>query len=325
MGIVHGHRTTRQLRVLVVGASVAVLAAGLRALPEQASAGTPPEPVESSLLSIPPTTIPPAVALADLAYGPGARHRMDLFVPAGPGPHPVMVWAHGGGWHTGDKGDFPRQLRDALLEAGFAFATINYRLAGDPPASGRPEPPAVVHPAPVHDVLAALEWLRRSADRHRLDPDSLVTAGHSAGGHLAVMAAIGGAGAPVGPGGHPPGVRGAVVFGAPLDMPLIQGTFGEWGQRVTRGLLGCAWEAPCDLRPADPRSYLDPADVPIAVVSGSSDGIVPTAHAESFAIAADAVGYPRLTIRVEPGLDHGGVFLQPDTEFVLGWLRDQLG
>jgi acetyl esterase/lipase len=267
----------------------------------------------------------------DRAYGADDRQRMDLYVPAGPGPHPVVAWVHGGGWQTGDKDLVPPALRDALVANGYAVAAVNYRLSGDPGPQGvPPAPPAVSHPYPLMDIKNAVRWLQEHAGPYALDPTAVVLSGYSAGGHLAVLAATSAdapalVGPPVTlPGGDPP-LRGVLAYAAPLDLALVQGSTLEVEQRALRGMIGCPAVGTCDTRGADARTYLDPGDPPIALVSGTADLLVPPTHAASFQATADEVGYTRLTRHEEAGFTHEMVSDVPDIDFALGWLRLLVG
>ena len=116
-------------------------------------------------------------ARLDLAYGASEGRRLDIFpVPAAPRPAPLMAFLHGGYWQSLDKGDFS-YLAPAYVEAGIAFASLNYDLA-----------PKVGVGEIVAQTRAALLWLARNGTEHGVDPERIFVAGHSAGGHLAVMA-----------------------------------------------------------------------------------------------------------------------------------------
>lgn len=112
----------------------------------------------------------------DLAFGPSAGERLDLFVPSGAAAPPLMAFVHGGYWQALDKSDFT-YLAPAFLEAGIAYASLNYDLA----------PHASIEEI-VRQVRAALAWLYREGAAHGIDPGRLYVSGHSAGGHLVGMA-----------------------------------------------------------------------------------------------------------------------------------------
>lgn len=111
---------------------------------------------------------------ADLAYGPDARHRLDVYRPDAAGPAPVLVFVHGGGFLKGDKGDggswSNANVGRMAAEAGFLGVVINYRLAPDHP-----------WPAGSEDVAAVVGWLKSHAVEHGGDPARIVLAGTSAG------------------------------------------------------------------------------------------------------------------------------------------------
>ncbi len=111
----------------------------------------------------------------DLAYGPSAGQKLDLFVPPGQSAAPLLVFIHGGYWQSLDKGDFS-YLAPPYLEAGIAFASLNYDLA-----------PRVGITQIVRQTRAALAWLYRHAAELGLDPGRLYVSGHSAGGHLTAI------------------------------------------------------------------------------------------------------------------------------------------
>jgi acetyl esterase/lipase len=111
----------------------------------------------------------------DLAYAPGSSRDglFDLVLPAGQGPHPAVVWVHGGGWHFGDKSDVLPYL-EHLASRGFAGVAVNYPLA-----------PGSRYPAAPRQVNAALRHLVEHAGEYDLDPSRIVLAGDSAGAQIA--------------------------------------------------------------------------------------------------------------------------------------------
>jgi len=113
----------------------------------------------------------------DLAYGESEGETLDLFPdPARSEPTPLLVFIHGGYWQGLDKGDFS-YLAPPFVEAGIAFASVNYDLA-----------PKVGVGDIVVQVLNAIAWLTEAAPAHGVDPERIFVAGHSAGGHLAAVA-----------------------------------------------------------------------------------------------------------------------------------------
>jgi acetyl esterase/lipase len=125
--------------------------------------------------------VPPTVrALKDIVYverGTLAL-RLDLYLPAASpanGGHPAIVFVHGGGWRTGVRDNFaPMAIR--MAERGYAAATVSYRLS-----------PQARYPAAIHDVKAAVRWVRTHAGAYAIDPGRIAIAGGSAGGQIASL------------------------------------------------------------------------------------------------------------------------------------------
>lgn len=118
--------------------------------------------------------------LIDLPYGDHPEQRLDLYFPAeaAAGPLPVFLNIHGGGWTHGYK---EWMGLNALAVTGFPaiYASLSYRLA-----------PAAKHPAQVEDCLDAIAWLVREIAALGGDPDRIHIGGHSAGAHIATLAAL---------------------------------------------------------------------------------------------------------------------------------------
>jgi acetyl esterase/lipase len=114
----------------------------------------------------------------------GVQLKLDIAIPGnGPGPHPVIVCLHGGGWSMGGKGSFRKYLPGfagrGFAGRGYAAAAIQYRLAPDHQ-----------FPAPIEDVHAAIRYIRANAERWNLDPTRVTILGASAGAHLALLAGL---------------------------------------------------------------------------------------------------------------------------------------
>ncbi len=133
--------------------------------------------------------IPEERIVRDVAYrdGPDAdalKHRLDLFLPEGEG-WPTVVFVHGGGWRTGDKGlrvggaDVYGNIGRFFAARGVGAAVVNYRLLPD-----------VAHAAQIDDVARAVAWVQGHVGRHGGDPAALFLMGHSAGAHLASRVAL---------------------------------------------------------------------------------------------------------------------------------------
>ena len=120
-------------------------------------------------------TQPTPRVLRDLAYvSNGHRQQhLDLYLPRKEGKAPLIIVIHGGAFMGGDKG---HENVAQFLNAGYAAASLNYRLSGD-----------AIFPAAVQDCKAAVRWLRAHAAEYNLDPDHFGAWGASAGGNLVAM------------------------------------------------------------------------------------------------------------------------------------------
>ncbi len=113
----------------------------------------------------------------NVPYGDTALQKLDIFPSATPRT-PILVFIHGGYWQGRDKEEF-NFLAAPFVAAGIAFASMNYDLA-----------PQVSVEEMVRQTRRALCWLYRNADDYGIDRQRIFVCGHSAGGHLATMAAL---------------------------------------------------------------------------------------------------------------------------------------
>lgn len=115
----------------------------------------------------------------DIEYGRAGEHALllDLYLPTGVENPQLIVWVHGGAWRSGSKDSMP--LTSLVNEYGYAIASVDYRLS-----------PVARFPAQVHDIKAAIRFLRAKADHFGYRADKIVIAGNSAGGHLAALVGV---------------------------------------------------------------------------------------------------------------------------------------
>lgn len=160
----------------------------------------------------------------DLAYGGSPGCRLDFFPAPGARP-PLLAFIHGGYWQSLDKGDFST-LAPAFIETGIAFASLNYDLV-----------PGVRLSEIVGQVQRALTWLHGEAAVLGFDAERIFVAGHSAGGHLAVMAASGaGAGAEPGP---PSGlIKGTCSISGVYDLRPVRLSYHQEALDLTQEEAG---------------------------------------------------------------------------------------
>ena len=131
----------------------------------------------------PVSVFPGVTSHLDLVYAGPVGFRpltLDLHLPdrSGDSPLPVVVYAHGGGFFLGTKRMGPWRF---LLDAGFAVASVSYRFSGEN-----------TYPTPIHDVAAAIRWVRAHTAEYHLDPDAIIGFGSSAGAYLISAVALAG-------------------------------------------------------------------------------------------------------------------------------------
>lgn len=118
---------------------------------------------------------------ARIAYGTAPAQVIDLFLPKGRGPHPVVVLIHGGCYLAEYQGLAQTSgIAADLARRGFAVWNVEYRKLGEDGAG---------YPGTFLDVADAVDRLRAEAPKYHLNPRRVVAVGHSAGGHLALWAA----------------------------------------------------------------------------------------------------------------------------------------
>jgi len=112
-----------------------------------------------------------------------SKMRLDIYLPKGVVKPPLMIWVHGGGMVFGNenavKYDESAKLLEVLIKNGIAVASVNYRLATEVP-----------YPKTGRDVKTAIRYLRVNAAKYGFNPKKFAVGGDSAGGYLALMAAI---------------------------------------------------------------------------------------------------------------------------------------
>jgi acetyl esterase/lipase len=139
--------------------------------------------VEQLRSRFPGATLPsdalPSGVLADeeIVYvrEPERELRLDVYRPAGEGPHPGLIVVHGGGWQSGDR-TMERPLAKRLATLGYVAAPVSYRLGRE----GR-------FPAALDDLRAAVRWMRENAPRYAIDAEHIGAVGGSAGGQLVAL------------------------------------------------------------------------------------------------------------------------------------------
>ena len=214
------------------------------------------------------------------------------------GPLPVIVWIHGGGWRRGRKEQCPAV---ALVQDGFAVASIDYRLTSTAP-----------FPAQIEDCKAAVRWLRANASTYHLDPDQIGAWGMSAGGHLAALLGTSG-GVPELEGGgdnmqYSSRVQAVCDVAGPADLPAMP-NLGAKRIAAIEGLLGGPLEKDkVKAIAASPIHYVSKDDPPFLIVHGEGDRVVPVEQSQRFYEALQKAGV-NATLKILPEVGHQGVLM----------------
>ena len=244
------------------------------------------------------------------AAEPGYRPlQLDLWVPSGLSAPPLVVWVHGGAWTMGDRRYLPETLRpdqlfDALLTAGLAVATIDYRHSME-----------ARFPAQLHDAKAAVRYLRAHAAVLGVDTTRIGIWGESAGGHLAALVALT---------GHRPDLEGDLgVVGPSSRVDAVVDWYGPadlqsipelaFPPDLAGKLAPVILAHPPDLllagvdaatrADASPINHVTADAPPFLLVHGTDDRVVPFDQSLALESALTAAGAPVRVVAVG-GADH---------------------
>lgn len=244
-----------------------------------------------------------------------ALTSLDVYLPAPAGPHPVIIYIHGGAWQNGDK--IPVSNVDAFKRAGIAIVSINYRLS-----------PAVKHPAHVEDVAAAIAFIRDNAGKYEIDPGKIFLMGHSAGAHLAALVATDRRRLAV-HGMAPAELAGVILLdGSSYDIPLL---LAEYPDSATHKCKQSISTQPAMLIDASPAAHAKEAGpMPAFLLIHAGKDVITARQAD---VLADALrqGGAKMEIHHDPQKDHGSVWYllgddgDPLTDRVMRFLRSRMG
>ncbi len=214
---------------------------------------------------------------------PDNQHlQLDMARPRGEGPFPAVVCIHGGGFRAGNRESYDGLIKK-LAEHGYVAVTVSYRLA-----------PKYQFPAAVHDVKAAVRWLRANAAKYHVDPDRIGATGGSAGGHLAQFLGVTGDVKQFeGDGGNSEQssrVACVVNFYGPSDFTKSYGKSVDAAEVLPLFLGGNLEQARKKHIEASPLYWVTPDAAPTLCVHGTKDQYVEFAQAEWIADRLKAAG-----------------------------------
>ncbi len=217
--------------------------------------------------------------------------RLDLRVPDGAGPWPVIVYLHSGAWITGDRTGGPA-IREA--ERGYAVASIDYPLA-----------PEHIWPSQIESAKAAVRWLRANAIRYHLDPDRIGAFGTSSGAHIAAVLGTSGGeasleGLALGNPQFSSRVKAVIDLYGPTDLLKMDeeklpcyGLSANAPWMPPSLLMGCPiQECREKTMTSNPINYITPDDPPFLIGQGQLDCLVPWQQSQLLYDALVAAGVP---------------------------------
>ena len=305
------------MKRLAVAYAVLLSAVAIVLSPPVASAhGTGQGPPAATAIGAAPGSAPaqtPQPTHADLDYAPadpvGSNgHKLDLYLPSGAArPVPVVIWTGGSAWMADSGKRTAGRLAAALTPLAYAVAGVSIRSSSQ-----------VRFPGQLHDIKAAVRWLRTNAAKYNLDAAHIGIMGDSSGGWTTAMAATTGdtpaMEGSVGVGGVSSAVQAAVAFYPPTDFLSMD----FWALRKCdpkschdgeaspeSRLVGCAIQScPEKVRAADPAAYISDADPPIMILHGNSDPLVPHNQGERLYMALNKACRDAIFISL-PRASHG--------------------
>ena len=203
----------------------------------------------------------------DVPYGPGTRHRMDIWRPKNlPGRLPVVVFFYGGAWQAGRRQDYAF-VAAPLARRGMVVVVPDYRLF-----------PQVRFPTFVEDAALAVAAVLAGAARWGGDPGRIFLAGHSAGAYIAVLL----------------GLATGFLAAAGADRAQLAGIAGLAGPYdflpIEDEDIRAVFSAAADPRATQPVQYVDGRNPPLLLLHGEADRICYPRNSLALAARVRAAG-----------------------------------
>jgi acetyl esterase/lipase len=226
-----------------------------------------------------PAAFGPYKRHANLSYGMGTHHTIDVYAPDPPtSPRPLVVFWYGGRWESGDKDDY-KFVGAALATQGYVVMLPNYR-----------EYPEVKLAGFMADAAQAALWAVAHAAEYGADPQQLFFAGHSSGAHIAALLALDTR--YLAAAGGVPAIAGVIGLSGPYDfLPLTDDDL--------RDMFGPAANYPN----SQPIHFVHRGAPPMLLIQGQDDRVVAVRNAVNLAAALRAVDVP-VTLKLYPKCGH---------------------
>lgn len=197
-----------------------------------------------------------SISNVEYARPDGRPLLLDASIPRGQGPFPTAILVHGGYWVEGDKATNLDPLKSLLSRAGYAWFSIDYRLA-----------PKYRYPAAIEDVETAVKWVRDHAEQYRVDSDRIALIGDGAGGYLVAMAGLDRQTAS--------GVAAVVDFEGPSDLTAFSDPTPPKGIGEFFGVTDLSDPSLKVLQDASPHNRVHKGMPPFLFIHGTADQVVP--------------------------------------------------
>lgn len=227
--------------------------------------------------------------------------KLDLYLPTKKVRAPLVVWVHGGAWRSGSKKNVPLTK---LVEDGFPLASVDYRLSTQ-----------AKFPAQIHDIKAAIRFLRGNSGQFGVPVKKILVAGDSAGGHLAALVGVSNGNSDLegGIGDHreqSSDVQGIISFYGAANLTTILKQSTPHGLEVRIPALelllgGQPDSMPALARLASPVFQVDKQDPPLLLLHGEQDPQMPINQSLELQGAYEKVHAP-VQLVVVHGAGHGG-------------------
>jgi acetyl esterase/lipase len=224
--------------------------------------------------------------ITGIAYGSDARQQLDIYAPVGrtETAHPVLIFFHGGSWRDGERAGYGF-LGRAFASRGFVTVIADYRKS-----------PKVRFPAFVQDTAAAIAWVNANIAKHDGDPKRIFIMGHSAGAHIAMMAALD----PqwlAAKGLQTDVIEGVIGLAGPYDfLPLTsessQIALGQWP----------------DLTETQPITYARADAPPLLLLTGDKDTVVKPRNSQALSDKIQALGGQQ-QLKIYPDVGHADIIM----------------
>lgn len=262
-------------------------------------------------------------------------HRLDIYLPKEvKEKYPVVICIYGSAWFGNSRkiAPFRSGLGQTLLDNGFAVVSINHRASSD-----------AIFPAQIHDVKAAIRFVRANAESFSLDASSIGITGSSSGGHLAAFA---------GTSGH---LKNYAWNARSIDL---EGTLGQYTETSSHVDAVVDWFGPTDFlimdhcgsrlhhddpkspesslvggpiqlnkiacKLANPATYVHQQNPPFLIFHGDKDQLVPHCQSEHLQEKLQAAGV-KSELHIIVGGKHGpGVMIPEYYQKMIAFFTEQL-